>query len=1322
MGFNEFLSSIFGNKSTRDMKEIKPWVEKIKAAYPEIEKLDNDALRAKTEELKKYIHESATAERAKVEELKASIESLELEDREEVFAQIDKIEKEILDKYEKALDEVLPVAFSIVKATAKRFTENEEIVVTATDFDRQLAATKDFVRIEGDKAIYQNHWIAGGNDTVWNMVHYDVQLFGGVVLHKGKIAEMATGEGKTLVATLPVFLNALTGNGVHVVTVNDYLAKRDSEWMGPLYMFHGLSVDCIDRHQPNSDARRQAYLADITFGTNNEFGFDYLRDNMAISPKDLVQRQHNYAIVDEVDSVLIDDARTPLIISGPVPKGDDQLFEQLRPLVERLVEAQKVLATKYLSEAKKLIASNDKKEVEEGFLALYRSHKCLPKNKALIKFLSEQGIKAGMLKTEEIYMEQNNKRMHEVTEPLYFVIDEKLNSVDLTDKGIDLITGNSEDPTLFVLPDIAAELSELENMNLTNEQLLEKKDELLTNYAIKSERVHTINQLLKAYTMFEKDDEYVVIDGQVKIVDEQTGRIMEGRRYSDGLHQAIEAKEGVKVEAATQTFATITLQNYFRMYHKLSGMTGTAETEAGELWDIYKLDVVVIPTNRPIARKDMNDRVYKTKREKYKAVIEEIEQLVNAGRPVLVGTTSVEISEMLSKMLTMRKIEHKVLNAKLHQKEADIVATAGLSGTVTIATNDGLPVTQFNMTEIEELGLLKMDFLGLRTLTVIRDAETAVQKQHPEFSIRKLDYDDPDTYKMLGQGDTEGVFQLESSGMKQVLVGLQPQNLEDVIALISLYRPGPMDSIPTYLRNRHEPDKISYKTPQLAHILDVTNGCIVYQEQVMQIFRELAGFSFGQADNVRRAMSKKKHAVMEAEREHFVHGCTEPGHECPGCVANGIPEQVANQIYDEMSSFASYAFNKSHAACYAYVAFQTAYLKCHYPSQFMAALLTSVLDNTDKVIEYSGECARLGIKVLPPDVNISNGGFTADDNGQIRFGLNAVKNVGRNLIENAVTERKEKPYTSLYDFCKRMHGSELNRRAVESLIKAGAFDCFGSNRHSMVEAVEGILKSIETDSRRNLEGQLDLFSVMSGEVQQSPQEDVYEIRPLAEYTPAELLQQEKEVSGLYLSGHPLDAYREKSARIGSHTIKDLTGEDAHVQDGEKVRIVCAVVKNRMMTTKSNSMMAFTSVEDLTGTMEVIVFPKVLDRFRDAIQENAVVVIDGRLSVREDEASKLLADSILPIDSYDPTRLDKGRPDPVKTAARRVFIRLPSRSCPQYDKVVNLLEIFDGDIPVILYLEDTKQKLAAPRRLYTSGHPLFFKELERLLGAENVATK
>ncbi|MEG2573977.1 MAG: preprotein translocase subunit SecA, partial [Bacteroides sp.] len=509
----------------------------------------------------------------------------------------------------------------------------------------------------------------------------------GVVLHKGKISEMATGEGKTLVATLPVFLNALTGNGVHVVTVNDYLSKRDSEWMGPLYQFHGLSVDCIDKHQPNSDARRQAYLADITFGTNNEFGFDYLRDNMATSPKDLVQRQHNYAIVDEVDSVLIDDARTPLIISGPIPKGEEQLFEELRPLVERLVEVQKGVATKYLADAKKMILSADKKEQEEGYLALFRSHKALPKNKALIKYLSEQGIKANMLRTEEIYMEQNNKRMHEATDPLYFVIDEKMNSVDLTDKGVDLITGNSTDPTLFVLPDITSELSALDNGQYSEEEILAKKDEIMTNYAVKSERVHTINQLLKAYTMFEKDDEYVVIDGQVKIVDEQTGRIMEGRRYSDGLHQAIEAKENVKVEAATQTFATITLQNYFRMYHKLSGMTGTAETEAGELWDIYKLDVVVIPTNRPVSRKDMNDRVYKTKREKYKAVIEEIEALVTAGRPVLVGTTSVEISEMLSKMLTMRKIEHNVLNAKLHQREADIVAKAGMKGIVTIATN-----------------------------------------------------------------------------------------------------------------------------------------------------------------------------------------------------------------------------------------------------------------------------------------------------------------------------------------------------------------------------------------------------------------------------------------------------------------------------------------------------------------------------------------------------------------------------------------------------------------------------------------------------------
>ena len=689
MGFNEFISKLFGNKASRDMREIQPWVEKVKAAYPAISAMSNDELRAATQALKEKIQGTVTAERAKIAELKASIEETELEKREVIFNQIDKLEKLVLEKLDKALDEALPEAFAIIKDSARRFAESEEVVVTATDADRNFAAKFDFVTIDGDKAIYRNHWQAGGNDTVWNMVHYDVQLFGGVVLHKGKIAEMATGEGKTLVATLPVFLNALTGNGVHVVTVNDYLAKRDSEWMGPLYMFHGLTVDCIDKHQPNSDARRRAYLADITFGTNNEFGFDYLRDNMATQPDDLVQRQHNYAIVDEVDSVLIDDARTPLIISGPVPRNEDQMFEEYRPLVERLVEAQKKLATQFLAEARTKIYSNDKDVVADGYLSLFRSHKALPKNKALIKLLSEPGVKMGLLKTEEFYMEQNNRRMPEATEPLFFVIDEKHNSVDLTDKGIELITGNASDQSLFVLPDIASELSMLESNNdLTNEEKIAKKEEMLTNFAIKSERVHTINQLLKAYTMFDRDVEYVVTeDGQVKIVDEQTGRIMEGRRYSDGLHQAIEAKERVKVEAASQTFATITLQNYFRMYHKLAGMTGTAETEAGEFWDIYKLDVVVIPTNRPIARVDMNDRIYKTKREKYNAVIEEIASLVQQGRPVLVGTTSVEISELLSRLLTLRKIPHNVLNAKLHQKEADIVAKAGLSGTVTIATN-----------------------------------------------------------------------------------------------------------------------------------------------------------------------------------------------------------------------------------------------------------------------------------------------------------------------------------------------------------------------------------------------------------------------------------------------------------------------------------------------------------------------------------------------------------------------------------------------------------------------------------------------------------
>ena len=688
MGFNEFISKLFGNKATRDMKEIQPWVEKVKKAYSQYDSFSNDELREKIQEIRKKVQDFVIPEQERINALKAKVEQTEIEEREGLFNQIDKLEKEKMDRYEVVLDEVLPDVFSIIKETAKRFTNNEEIEVTATEFDRYLATSKDFVRIEGDKAIWQNHWVAGGNETVWNMIHYDVQLFGGVVLHKGKIAEMATGEGKTLVATLPVFLNALTGNGVHVVTVNDYLAKRDSEWMGPLYMFHGLKVDCIDKHQPNSEARRNAYRADITFGTNNEFGFDYLRDNMASRPDELVQRGHNYAIVDEVDSVLIDDARTPLIISGPVPKGEDQLFEQLRPQVEQLFEAQKRLATQYLAEARKKIMSDNQDEVAEGFLSLFRSFKALPKNKALIKFLSEPGIKVGMQKTEEIYMEQQNRRMPEAIEPLYFVIDEKLNSVDLTDKGIELISGSQQEADFFVLPDIASQLSELESKGLSNEEKLAQKDALLTNYAVKSERIHTINQLLKAYAMFEKDVEYIVTDeGQVKIVDEQTGRIMEGRRYSDGLHQAIEAKERVKVQAATQTFATITLQNYFRMYHKLSGMTGTAETEAGEFWDIYKLDVVVIPTNKPIARNDMNDRIYKTKREKYKAVIEEVARLVEAGRPVLVGTTSVEISEQLSRMLTMRKIEHNVLNAKLHQKEADIVAKAGQRSTVTIATN-----------------------------------------------------------------------------------------------------------------------------------------------------------------------------------------------------------------------------------------------------------------------------------------------------------------------------------------------------------------------------------------------------------------------------------------------------------------------------------------------------------------------------------------------------------------------------------------------------------------------------------------------------------
>ena len=703
MGFNEFLTKLFGNKSQRDMREVSPIVGKIKAY--DLTGLSHDALRARTQEIRAEIQGRVSEERAKVKELKETVERTEINEREKIYNEIDKLEKQILDKLETALDENLPEVFAIVKETAKRFAENDTIEVTATQFDRDLAAKHDFVEIEGDKAIYHNEWEAGGNMHKWDMVHYDVQLIGGYVLHKGKIAEMATGEGKTLVATLPVFLNALTGNGVHVVTVNDYLSKRDSEWMGPLYMFHGLSVDCIDKYRPNSDERRRAYNADITFGTNNEFGFDYLRDNMATSPLDLVQRSHNFAIVDEVDSVLIDDARTPLIISGPVPKGEDQLFDEYRPRVESLVKLQSNMATQLLAEARAKLASEDKKVQEEGALALFRSYKAMPKNKPLIKFLSEPGIKQQLIRTEEFYMQENNKNMHIATDPLYFVIDEKNNTIDLTDKGIDTMTGTTEDPTFFVLPDMGAEIAEIEKMQLSAEEKQAKKDELLQDYAVKSERVHTVNQLLKAYTLFFKDDQYVVIDNKVMIVDEQTGRIMEGRRYSDGLHQAIEAKEHVKVEAATQTFATITLQNYFRMYHKLSGMTGTAETEAGEFWDIYKLDVVVIPTNKPVIRIDMDDRVYKTKREKYNAVIEEIVNMVSQGRPVLVGTTSVEISELLSRMLTMRKIKHNVLNAKLHQKEADIVAEAGRAGTVTIATNMAGRGTDIKLTpEVREAG------------------------------------------------------------------------------------------------------------------------------------------------------------------------------------------------------------------------------------------------------------------------------------------------------------------------------------------------------------------------------------------------------------------------------------------------------------------------------------------------------------------------------------------------------------------------------------------------------------------------------------------
>ncbi len=723
---NKILGTFLGNKSERDIREVTPVLEKIKIEYERIRRLSNDELRSESLKLKEIVRERIRAEEEQIAQLRQQAEEAEVQNSEAMYQEIDKLEELIDEKIEEVLDEVLPQAFSIVKETAKRFFENKKVIVSASDFDRDLAARKTNIEIEGDRAVWHNTWIAGGNEITWDMVHYDVQLIGGIVLHSGKIAEMATGEGKTLVATLPVFLNALAGRGVHIVTVNDYLAKRDSEWMGPIFEFHGLSVDCIDKHQPNSESRRKAYNSDVTYGTNNEFGFDYLRDNMAINPQDLVQRKHHYAIVDEVDSVLIDDARTPLIISGPTPRGENQKFEELMPRVERLVAAQRNFVNQCLTDAKRLLTKENatKEEKEEGAMQLLRAHKGLPKTKALIKFLSEEGMKAAMQKTENFYMQDNSKNMHVVTDPLYFIIEEKLNSVELTDKGIDLISSDVEDPEFFILPDVGSSIAEIEHdLSLNPREKIEKKDVLLQNYAVKSERVHTINQLLKAYAMFEKDVEYVVIENKVKIVDEQTGRIMEGRRYSDGLHQAIEAKERVKVEAATQTFATITLQNYFRMYHKLAGMTGTAETEAGEFWNIYKLDVVVIPTNRRVIRKDWNDKVFKTKREKYNAVIQEIAELHEQGRPSLVGTTSVEISELLSRMLKIRGIKHNVLNAKLHAREAEIVADAGKRGTVTIATNMAGRGTDIKLTdEVKKAG-------GLAILGTERHDSRRVDRQ-----------------------------------------------------------------------------------------------------------------------------------------------------------------------------------------------------------------------------------------------------------------------------------------------------------------------------------------------------------------------------------------------------------------------------------------------------------------------------------------------------------------------------------------------------------------------------------------------------------------
>ena len=686
MALVDIIKKVFGTKSDRDMKQVKPILDKVLAAYESIDKLSNDELRAKTEELKKKLRDGEAPFEKRIAEIKEELEKdIPVSQKESLATESDKLVKDEDAEIEKLLNEILPEAFAIMKSTARRFAQNPVVEVTASDFDRQLSISHDFVTIEGDKALWKNHWMAGGNEVTWDMVHYNVQLIGGIILHQGKIAEMATGEGKTLVATLPVFLNAIAGKGVHMVTVNDYLSKRDSEWMGPLYMFHGLSVDCIDKHEPNSDARRRAYECDITFGTNNEFGFDYLRDNMATRLNDLVQRKHHFAIVDEVDSVLIDDARTPLIISGPVAKTqDDEQFKLFRPYVEKLYSSQRALITKTLNDAKKAIAEGKE---DEGAKLLFRCHKGLPKYQPLIKFLSEPGMKQLMQKAENFYIQDNERQMPEVTDPLFFVINEQMHSVDMTDKGHDILASEVSDPSFFILPDVGSMVADIEKSDISEAEKHEKKDRLMEDYALKSERVHTVTQLLKAYAMFEKDVDYIIVDGKVKIVDEQTGRIMEGRRWSDGLHQAVEAKENVTVEAATQTFATITLQNYFRMYHKLAGMTGTAETEAGEFWSIYKLDVVVIPTNKPVIRVDEEDKIYKTKKAKYAAVINRVDELRKAGRPVLVGTTDVETSELLSRMLKMRGIQHNVLNAKQFAREAEIVAQAGQSSTVTIATN-----------------------------------------------------------------------------------------------------------------------------------------------------------------------------------------------------------------------------------------------------------------------------------------------------------------------------------------------------------------------------------------------------------------------------------------------------------------------------------------------------------------------------------------------------------------------------------------------------------------------------------------------------------